>query len=212
MENNIYLRRYTSLSAAIRLLLTRRLTLLSPDTWEDQVDRKCIEKYRRKKRLKSALCLCFTEADETYHHWKVFAPGSDGVCIVFEKKVLISAIPSEIIHRKVKYYSNKSLEFNAVTTTIDDLPFIKRSQFEPESEFRMLWTSSRNSVSCHDIEFPSESLERIILNPWMPKPLVEAVSVNLQAMFKSDGYLGVQQSKIIDISKHSPWSNLLTSK
>jgi hypothetical protein len=41
--------------------------------------------------LKTVLALCFTQATEHYHHWHVFAGGSSGVCIGFDRDALLKA-------------------------------------------------------------------------------------------------------------------------
>jgi hypothetical protein len=48
--------------------------------------------YREQQRLKSVLALCFTEATETYHHWRVFAPGPSGVCVAFKRAELLGVV------------------------------------------------------------------------------------------------------------------------
>ena len=87
------LRRYTSLAALLALLQDKKLTLLSPSLWEDRNDAFYMGEYKSKKELQTLLALCFTESDETYHHWRVFTHGSDGVCIHFKREALLAALP-----------------------------------------------------------------------------------------------------------------------
>ena len=86
-----YLRRYTDIPALIYLLTEQKITLLDPESWDDSNDSHYLALYRDKKKLKSVLALCFTQANETYHHWRVFAGGASGVCIRFKRSELLSA-------------------------------------------------------------------------------------------------------------------------
>jgi hypothetical protein len=45
--------------------------------------------YKRLRQAKTVLALCFAETTATYHHWRVFSHGADGVCIEFDKDRLL---------------------------------------------------------------------------------------------------------------------------
>ena len=62
-------------------LTSERSRYLDPESWDDSNDSHYLALYREKMDLKSVLVLCFTQANETYHHWPVFANGSSGVGI-----------------------------------------------------------------------------------------------------------------------------------
>jgi hypothetical protein len=87
-----YLRRYTDLTALIYLLRKRKLTLLDQNSWDGSNDSYYLTVYKEKRKPKSVLALCFTETDERYHYWRVFAPGSSGVCIRFSRPGLAGAV------------------------------------------------------------------------------------------------------------------------
>ena len=55
-----FLNRYTSLPVLLDALVHKRLTLLSPTSWEDRNDAYYIERYKETKKLKTVLALCFT--------------------------------------------------------------------------------------------------------------------------------------------------------
>ena len=93
-EKTLILNRYTSLPIALDILVQRRVTLLSPETWEDRNDAFYLERYREVKKLKTLVAICFSARGETFHHWKVFSSGSSGVCIEFDKNLLLQAFPS----------------------------------------------------------------------------------------------------------------------
>src|SRR5207247_8068288 len=87
------LRRYSSVASLLALLQDKKLTLLSPSLWEDRNDAFYMGEYKSKKELRTLLALCFTESDESYHHWRVFTHGADGVCIHFKREALLQALP-----------------------------------------------------------------------------------------------------------------------
>jgi len=87
-----YLRRYTDIPALVYLLTERKITLVDPQSWDDANDSYYLSLYREKKKLGSVLALCFTQTSERYHHWRVFAHGSGGVCVSFKRPELVKAV------------------------------------------------------------------------------------------------------------------------
>ncbi|MGB5081258.1 MAG: DUF2971 domain-containing protein, partial [Burkholderiales bacterium] len=124
--SDTYLRRYTDIPALIYLLNERKITLLDPQSWDDSNDSHYLTLYKEKKKLESVLALCFTQAGETYHHWRVFADGSSGVCIRFKRPELLSAIKKQpgLRTRTVTYLTLE--EIRDKKPAIHDLPFLKR--------------------------------------------------------------------------------------
>lgn len=93
------LRRYTNLAATLHVLQNSCLTLLNPGTWEDRNDAFFMSEFKRRG-AQSVLALCFAEVAETYHHWRVFSHGSDGVCLEFNRPKLESFLTSS---RHIKF-------------------------------------------------------------------------------------------------------------
>jgi len=87
------IRRYTDIPALVYLLKNKTITFLDPGTWDDKNDSYYLTVYKKKKKLSCVLVLCFSEAQDTYHHWKVFAGNKSGICItktVLKKYLQIS--------------------------------------------------------------------------------------------------------------------------
>ena len=162
-----YLRRYTDVPALIYLLTNRKISLLDPRSWDDSNDSHYLALYREKKNLKSLLALCFTQAQETYHHWRVFASGASGVCIRFKRSQLLRAVEGKrgLRTRKVRYL--KLAQIREKTLAIEELPFLKRFAFEHENEFRMIYESQARTISKLDIPIPLACIDRITLSPWI---------------------------------------------
>lgn len=124
------LRRYMSLPAVLHLLHKQRITLVSPASWDDRNDRFFMSHYKKYQRAKSVLALCFSEANETYHHWRVFTHGSDGVCIAFNRDELLAAFGEigNMRKRAVKY--KRITELKNFHPSVAQLPFLKRRPYQ----------------------------------------------------------------------------------
>lgn len=167
-------RRYTTLSSVLHVLQTRSLTLVSPMTWDDRNDAFFMAQYRHRKHFASVLALCFAEASETYHHWKVFAQSGDGVCIEFFKERLTADVVRMPGIRLGKVRYMRLADFRKQTVRDDSLPFIKRYPFRHEREFRIVAGLSDN-LQTAPVLIELASISRVVLSPWMPKAVAKAV-------------------------------------
>jgi hypothetical protein len=171
-------RRYTSLPILLDILKGKRLTLLDPQNWDDKNDAFYMELYKTKKELNSLLALCFAEVQETYHIWKVFAGDANGVCIEFNKELLLEYF-GEMKSGYVKYLTIDKLmkknDFN-----YDQLPFLKRLAFKDEKEFRFIYEDKDLVISTKSIPIKLNCIQRIIFNPWIPLSVFESVKAIIQ--------------------------------
>lgn len=177
-----YLRRYTDIPALIYLLSERKITLLDPQSWDDSNDSHYLALYREKKRLKSVLALCFSRSPETYHHWRVFANGSSGVCVHFLRSELLAAVRKQegLRYRSVRYLTLTRIRNMEIESR--DLPFLKRSAYEHEDEFRMIYESRTKEIPSLDVEIPLSCIDRITLSPWVAEPLAEPLRERLKSI------------------------------
>ena len=161
-----FLRRYTDIPALIYLLSEQKLSLLNPERWDDSNDSHFLAVYKQKRRLKTVLAACFTQADETYHHWRVFAGGASGVCVTFHRETLLKALNRV---RGLRSQSVKYLKLNKMpmTLAIADLPFLKRFAFEHENEFRIIFESRESELQHLDIPISLSCIDKITLSPWI---------------------------------------------
>lgn len=195
--SKITLRRYTQLAPLMHLLHRKCLTLLSPRTWDDKNDAYYLEVYRRRQNLGSVLALCFAESAETYHHWRVFAADSSGVCLEFSKDVLVGSVSETrgIKCGSVKYPQIKDLRRLHPTTS--ELPFVKRYPFRDEREFRIICEDVTPMLEARDLPFDPLALLKVTINPWMPRPVFESVCAQLSAI---DGWphLSIGRTTLVD--------------
>ena len=199
-----HLRRYTNLPALIYLLTERKLTLLDPRSWDDSNDSHYLELYREKKILKSVLVACFTQADETYHHWRVFAPGSGGVCVKFIRSTLIKAVKKQADLRTGPVAYLKLAELRGEGVRVRNLPFLKRYAFEHENEFRIIYESRAKRLSKLDIDIPLSSIDRITLSPWIHPDLSDHVKTTVRSIDGCSG-LSIVRSTLIS---NEEWKRL----
>lgn len=201
-------RRYTNLAATIHMLRSREITLLSPGTWDDRNDAYFMAEYKRRKNLKSLFALCFANCAETYHHWRVFSHGSDGVRIEFDKELLMKAFVDDdhIIAHDVRY---KKLDELKVDTrfAINDLPFLKRQGFRDENEFRVIYQNETRVLFTKSFAFDVASIRRITLSPWIVKSLSVSVIANLRQI-KGCENLKIYRSTLVDSEQ---WQRLASN-
>ena len=155
------------------MLNERKITLLDPRSWDDTNDSYYLSLYKEKKGLHCLLALCFTQASETYHHWRVFASGSSGVCIRFKRADLLKAVRKRrgVKARPVTYL--KLTEARDRAFAVDDLPFLKRYPFEHEEEYRLIYESTEAVTPTLDIPISLSCIDRITLSPWIPGALAD---------------------------------------
>ena len=166
-----YLRRYTNIPALLHMLREQKLTLLDPQTWDDKNDSHYLSVYRDKRQVKCVLALCFAQVTETYHHWRVFADGSSGVCVSFHRGKLLAALHRQkgVTTRDVEYVRIDKLAKRKVK--IEELPFLKRAPYGDEREFRVIFESKTETLNALNIPIPLACIDRVILSPWLSKAL-----------------------------------------
>jgi hypothetical protein len=177
-----FLRRYTDLPALLHLLSSRQITLLDPKTWDDRNDAFFMSQYIERKALKSILALCFSQVAETYHHWRVFSNGPAGVCIVFDRAALLSAFNRRIgiTTKTVEYLTLK--EARKHLFELQSLPFLKRSGFKPEGEFRVVFESPIDELTHLDVPIELSCIRSVSLSPWLHASLSESAIKAIRAI------------------------------
>jgi Protein of unknown function (DUF2971) len=198
------LRRYTNLPSVLYLLRERKITLLDPETWDDKNDSHYLSIYRERKSLKCVLALCFTQVAETYHHWRVFADGSAGICVRFDRDKLVAAMQKTpgVTMKDVTYLKLEEMR-GKKKLKVEELPFLKRYPYEDEREFRVIYESDTKRVKSLDIAIPLTCVDRIIISPWMPCAVTKHVKKTLREIDDCQN-LDVVQSSLISNER---WKN-----
>jgi hypothetical protein len=169
------LRRYTHLPALIHMVQHSCMTFLSPETWDDRQDAFFIQQYQVAQEIRSVLAVCLSEAPETYHHWHTFAHGPSGICIAFNRELLLGALDAnpKIRHGRVEYI--KLNELSKHTHGTSQMPFLKRYPFSPECEYRLLYEDEKEEKPTFEQTIPLQCIDRIYLSPWMPNSVAKSV-------------------------------------
>ncbi|EHR70803.1 hypothetical protein BurJ1DRAFT_1957 [Burkholderiales bacterium JOSHI_001] len=189
------LKRYTHLPALLDLLRTRRLLLLSPDSWEDQNDRVFMREYARLASLGTVRALCFSQASETFHHWKIFAPGAAGVCVEFHKAALLASVNgTSFNHKRIIY--RRPAWFEGRPIRAGDLPFVKSWAYRDEKEYRIVYSSKSESEHYSTLELDLSAVRAVVINPWLPESLFETTRACINELPGCND-IPVRQSRVI---------------
>jgi hypothetical protein len=197
------LKRYTELPFLLHMLRGREIALLSPASWEDRNDALYIEHYRADQGHKSVFALCLTRASTTYHHWKVFAGSTSGVCIYFNEQPLKDwASANGIRFEDVEYLSLRRARKDPPKG--ENLPFRKRHAFEDEVEVRLLYSSNEQTGAIKSFKFDLAIIDKVEVNPWLSQSVFGAVRESITCI---DGCqsLTVEKSTMLD---NEEWAKL----
>ena len=160
-----------------------------------------MEEYKRYVRAETVLALCFAHrrtTAEAYHHWRVFANGSNGVCIQFDRLGLMSLFDDAgVMHSPVKYMSLDGLFRGVREQSIKqrELPFIKGSRYKDEREYRVVFIDTHERKESYSVTMDLNLIRRITLSPWLPTSLANVVRDTLRS-FAECGNLNVVHSTL----------------
>jgi hypothetical protein len=196
------LNRYTTLPIALDMLAKKRMTLLSPKTWEDWNDAYYLERYRQELKFESVLAICFSMCSETFHHWRIFSHGASGVCIEFDRAMLLQSLKGAAGFRSSKVEYRYIAGTGIKCPSIERWPFMKRNAFKAEEEFRIIYESKEESQFKH-VQVDLNAIKKVTLSPWLPEPVVESV-VGLIKSIDGCGHLNVNPSSLLN---NAIWRN-----
>jgi hypothetical protein len=195
------LRRYTNLAAVIGILSQKKITLLDPLKWDDKNDAAFVNLYAKRTKAKSVLALCFTGAEETYHHWRIYSHGNDGVCLLFKQDVLTRQVYEanpNIQFREVEYKLIEEIEREPIAT--ENLPFTKRHAFAGERETRIIYAAMSKNTSSYDVPIRMDAIDGVILSPWLPEPLVRPLKATLRQIVDCN-HIRIYKSKLVEFKR-----------
>ncbi|MDX8358379.1 hypothetical protein [Sphingopyxis terrae] len=194
---NMYLKRYTSLAVAADVLINRRISLISPSLWPDQNDKFLIEKYREKSKLEFVGAVCLTSGPETFHHWKTFADGPNGVCIQFDRAELERYVAP---HTGVRMGPIRYVKIDQVASIpcgdISDLPFLKRYGFADEREYRIIYGGPA-ATGVYHVPIDLTCVRGLILGPFVNDQLFDSIRSMLRKIDDCHS-ITVTRSRLID--------------
>lgn len=177
-----FLKRYTELPFLIYMLRRRKLTLVSPDSWEDRNDAHFMLSYQRRRQCGSVLALCFTFTSETFHHWKVFSGSRSGVCIDLDINRFRDwqQLNQGLRFQKVDYL--KLPEAREGGFEVYELPFVKRHAYRDECEMRLVYEAQEPELKAIDLDFDLAPIRRVVLSPWLPDSVACEVKAEIRGI------------------------------
>lgn len=167
------IRRYMSIAALIDTLRRQKLAILNPESWDDRNDRLFMQVYKSHTNAAGLYGMCAALRGETYHHWKVFAGGASGACLVLKRLPLEAYLDSHQPEpgTKIRYDEVKYLRLDEVKKLspdhIKNLPFLKRYGFKDEDEYRIVIETVTGQQPAIFIDCPHTWIDTIYLNPWL---------------------------------------------
>lgn len=175
------LNRFTTLPVLLDILQRKKLTLLDPKLWDDRNDSEVILEYKKRKKIKSLLALCFSHGDETVHHWKSYSPGNSGCVIEFDAQKLLKILNKvpKLRHGKVIYKKLSEIENKNTVLDLDQLPFIKRWPYRCEEEYRVL-VETNGADTFFEIDIPLHVIRKITISQQMPEPVFATIKSYLK--------------------------------
>jgi len=143
------------------------------------------------------LALCFAEVPETYHIWRVFAGDSNGVCIEFDKDMLLGYFDIGGVRRGyVEYLTLGRLKKNE-SRDLNQLPFMKRHAFRDEKEFRFIYESKEEAISAKGVPIKLNCIQRIIFNPWIHQSIFNSVKSVIEGIDGCDK-ITIDKTSLVD--------------
>lgn len=192
-----FLRRYTELPFLIEILQTRKIALVNPQFWDDRNDSYYLQQYGSITGLGAIFCMCLTETNETYHHWRVFSHGTGGACIEFHKGMLQEdalKVP-DLRAEPVIYRTLHNMRQSRPLT--EELPFLKRHAFSDEMEYRLFVAKHKHKDRVCRVPIRLRSISRITLSPWLPKTVATQTKTTLKAI-KGCSRLQIYRSTLVE--------------
>jgi hypothetical protein len=202
-----FLRRYTSVLAALDTLKNRRISLLSPQLWDDRNDREVMAHYAATTASSTVFAYCMAEGNETAHHWQVFADRGRGACIKFDRGRLLQALAVDpvIRHHAVDYVNWR--ELGPFITNSETLPFIKRQVFGAEREYRLIATpAAGHTAPTYEVPIPLTCITSVAISGEAPARHFETLAAIIREIPGCRG-LRVRHSGLL---RNANWSNSLT--
>jgi hypothetical protein len=182
-ENDMILRRFTSLPWLLDVLESKELLFSDPDNWEDENDSQILHSYREKKKLKTLQALCFTKDTETIYGWKAFADSSSGCYLKIDSDNINRKISNNDGFRQGEVKYIKMWDLKKETISINDIPFLKRWPYRDEKEYRYIFESDEEKGKVA-IPIGLDDIISITFSEKMPEHTFSAIKGMIKFRYK----------------------------
>ena len=201
---------YTQFPILLDILIQKKIVFGNSNNWDDKTDSRILKEYAKVMGAKGVGVLCFTEFPEGISdnilHWKIYAPGKSGCRIDFNKELLERIAKQQgATLEKIDYLSTEELE-----TKPDEWhgkpPFLKRSPYTYENEWRILKLGKKLKKDCHFELDISKSFTKIINGIRFSPELPKNVATNLRSFIKKRFKITAARSWI---SENPEWERIV---
>jgi len=165
----------------------------NPANWSDKTDFRVLDEYAKTMGMKDIRVLCLTEFQKSIQHdnilhWKIYAPSKSGCRIDFDKEMLKKIAKKQgATLKQIDYLSTEELETQPEKWQ-GKPPFLKRSPYIYENEWRILWLGNLKKDSDFELDISPKAFSSLIkcvrLSPELPKNLARNIRVFLQKYYK----------------------------
>ena len=183
---------YTQLPVLLDILERKRIVLGNPDAWDDKTDANMLKKYAESKNMDNIRLLCLTEnpdgMNDNILHWNAYASGKAGCRINFDKKKLLKIAREQgAVLKEIDYLNSEELE-NQPDKWRRKLPFLKRSPYAFENEWRVMWLGTLKKDEDFELDISKELsgglIKSVRLSPELPKSLAKNLRSFLEKRYK----------------------------
>jgi hypothetical protein len=174
-----------------------KLALTTQRGWQDKNDIFTIECFKALTGRRAVRICCLADTKNTFHHWKVFCPAKDGVCVVFKTDMLSEALESKGVFLRSMHYINivRLGELGRIDPA--ELPYLKWDRYQDEREYRALWSRKKEMGPdlVRSIQIPAGAIESIIVSPLISERRTRAIIEQLKGMVAA--YQKLKRIKIL---------------
>jgi len=202
-KKRMSIRRYMSIAALLDTLRRQELAILNPESWDDRNDRLFMRVYKNHKNAGGLYGMCSALCGETYHHWKIFAGGASGACLVLKRRRLETFLGSHQLEpgTEIRYGEVAYLKLDEVKelsrNDIENLPFLKRYGFKDEDEYRIVIETAADQQPAIFIDCPHEWIDSVYINPWLYEKQAQSLIETIREIPGCEG-LDVRPSQLTD--------------
>lgn len=167
--NELY-KHYTKLENLEKILRGGKLKFSSPRNWRDKNDQCSVLRYQELMHMTNdVLVLCLCDGEGSIYHWNDFGMiGEENIhcwnlgqltcSIEINKQKFIEHITSEQRISKITLPHSVLYKSFQDPISIDELPYVKRLEYQTEKEVRILYTGIDSS---YYLPLPFDCIERI---------------------------------------------------
>jgi len=181
---------YTQFPILLDILLQKRIVFGNPDNWDDKTDSRILKKYADVMEENVGV-LCLTEFPEGIYdnilHWKIYAPGKSGCRIDFDREILERIVKQQGATLEKIYYLNTEELESKPEKWYKKPPFLKRSPYTYEHEWRILKFGKLEKDSYFKLDISkcfTKIIKGIRLSPELPKNVAKNLRPFLESKCK----------------------------